>query len=65
MLAVVEAAKQLNCSAQTVRNLIRSGRLPASRRLGASNGAWQISEAAVAAFIEQTTTADVRPGAVA
>lgn len=44
MLTVRAVAQHLSCSTQTVRNLIRTGRLPASRRLGTPGGAWQITE---------------------
>lgn len=52
MLTVRAVAHQLNCSEQTVRTLIRSDRLRASRRLGTPRGAWQISEDDLEAFIE-------------
>jgi excisionase family DNA binding protein len=55
MLTVHETAQQLDCSPQTVRNLIRAGRLPASRRLGTPRGAWQITETDLAEFNEAAT----------
>jgi excisionase family DNA binding protein len=64
MLTVRAVAQRLSCSTQTVRNLIRTGRLPASRRLGTARGAWQIHEDDLAEFTG--AAADGQPsGAVA
>jgi excisionase family DNA binding protein len=64
MLTVRAVAQRLSCSTQTVRNLIRTGRLPAHRRLGTARGAWQITETDLAEFLG--AAADRQPsGAVA
>jgi excisionase family DNA binding protein len=64
-LTVNDAARRLGCSPQTVRNLIRGGRLPASRRLGTARGAWQITEEAFGEFLEATAEPEPAAGAAA
>jgi excisionase family DNA binding protein len=48
-LEVPQVAKRLGRSGQTVRNLIRSGRLRAMRLTDVSH--WQVRESVVAAFL--------------
>ena len=52
MLTVRAVAALIGCTPQTVRNWIRSGRLPAVRRHGTPGGAWLIAEDDLAAFQE-------------
>lgn len=64
MLTVREVSARLECSTQTVYQLIRDGRLAAARRLGNPRGAWLVKPEALEAFTEAATGTG-EPAAVA
>jgi excisionase family DNA binding protein len=50
MLTVPMVSERLKCSPQTVYTLIRTGRLPATRRLANPRGAWLVKPEALEQF---------------
>lgn len=52
MLTVPMVSERLKCSPQTVYSLIRTGRLPATRRLANPRGAWLVKPEALEQFTE-------------
>ena len=52
LLSVAEAAKRLNVSVRTVRNLVVSGKL-AHYRIGAGRGVIRISQAALESHLQE------------